>query len=352
MPASNRIPWIDACKGIGIFLVIIGHSTLTAIPRSQIFAFHMPLFFFLSGFLFSPKNNFKEFALNKVKTLLIPYFSFAVISLLIYSHYTATPIDLYRFIESTVSSKRNYIYYNVPLWFLTSLFTIEILFYFITKLVRNKFAILGVALSLGFFAFTILKVVNSSNILPWSLDQSLFYFAFFGFGHFLRLVKWLERDLKKSWILILLSGLFLWNLNDSTLYQQGWQLLHLPPLISLYLNRIIWALLAISFVIYISQYLSISPLLNFIGKNSLTLMALHVIVGFNIFNRHFRRDLLLEDHPNVLALILTVFTILLLLPLSYIINHFFPFLLGRKYKWKLPKLINPFAKKAKSPSQM
>ena len=49
------IRWIDNLKGFGILLVVIGH----AIPREGfgqwIYAFHMPLFFFISGFLLSKK---------------------------------------------------------------------------------------------------------------------------------------------------------------------------------------------------------------------------------------------------------------------------------------------------------
>lgn len=345
---SNRIAWIDACKGIGIFLVIIGHTTLVNAPRLHIYSFHMPLFFFLSGFLFSSKGNFKEFLLIKVRSLLVPYFAFAIISLFLFSHYLEQPIELNHFLKSTLESKRNFIYYNDPLWFLTSLFLIEILFYFIVKFVRNKFAMLLVVFVVGFLSFAKLGATNGTNILPWSLDQSLYYLVYFGIGYFVRNMHWFERDLRKSVILIGLSSLYIWFVIDSTFYQKVWQLLHLPSVVQVYLSGIIWASLAISFVIYLSQLLSISPLINYMGKNSLTLMVLHMSLAFNVFNTHFREGLLLEDHPNVLALILTSFAILMLIPVSFIINNLFPFLLGRRYKWKLPK--HRIIEKTKSPT--
>ncbi|WP_154062153.1 acyltransferase family protein [Klebsiella michiganensis] len=46
--------WIDNVKGIGILLVIAGHILSGAIS-DIIFIFHMPLFFFLGGFLLSTK---------------------------------------------------------------------------------------------------------------------------------------------------------------------------------------------------------------------------------------------------------------------------------------------------------
>jgi acyltransferase len=89
-----------------------------------------------------------------------------------------------------------------------------------------------------------------------------------------------------------------------------------------YIRDVVWALLAISFVIYISQFLAVSPLLNAMGRNSLTLMALHTALSFKLFNIYFREGLLLEDHPNMLGLFLSVFTMGTLLPVSYVINKF------------------------------
>ena len=42
-----RSNFIDIVKGIGIFLVVLGHQN--TILTQEIYSFHMPLFFFLSG---------------------------------------------------------------------------------------------------------------------------------------------------------------------------------------------------------------------------------------------------------------------------------------------------------------
>lgn len=63
----------DRAKGIGILLLILGHLfTLYSIPFSIIFAFHMPLFFFISGLLFNPEKSTK----NIVFSYLLPYIFF------------------------------------------------------------------------------------------------------------------------------------------------------------------------------------------------------------------------------------------------------------------------------------
>ena len=54
---KGRIDWIDSAKGIGIILMLLGH--VSAMPKYfiiLIFSFHMPLFFFLSGYLYKSQN--------------------------------------------------------------------------------------------------------------------------------------------------------------------------------------------------------------------------------------------------------------------------------------------------------
>ena len=72
---SERVEWIDCAKGIGIILVIMGHSICPDTLLYWLYTFHMPLFFFLSGltFNFDKYYEFKSFAINKIKSLLIPY---------------------------------------------------------------------------------------------------------------------------------------------------------------------------------------------------------------------------------------------------------------------------------------
>ncbi len=67
--SEKRIEWIDVLKGIGIILVILGHTHV--LFRTYIFSFHMPLFFFISGYLFTIDRykNFAEFACKKVKSI-------------------------------------------------------------------------------------------------------------------------------------------------------------------------------------------------------------------------------------------------------------------------------------------
>ena len=62
MNTGKRILWIDYAKSICIYLVLLGHAHASQPVTDFIYTFHMPLFFFLSGCLFSFEKhpNFKE----------------------------------------------------------------------------------------------------------------------------------------------------------------------------------------------------------------------------------------------------------------------------------------------------
>ena len=44
---KQRIDWIDIAKGIGIFLMVVGHTSIPSFLSNYIFSFHMPLFFII-----------------------------------------------------------------------------------------------------------------------------------------------------------------------------------------------------------------------------------------------------------------------------------------------------------------
>ncbi|MCR4590151.1 MAG: acyltransferase family protein [Lachnospiraceae bacterium] len=78
---KHRIELIDISKAITIILVILGHTTGnldTPMYRRLIYAFHMPLFFFLSGMSTKPKTlkSFGEWKKNigkDILALIVPY---------------------------------------------------------------------------------------------------------------------------------------------------------------------------------------------------------------------------------------------------------------------------------------
>ena len=56
--------------------MVLGHAGLGGLPREFIYAFHMPAFFIISGYLYKPHNWFKT-----LKGFGIPILFFSVINL-------------------------------------------------------------------------------------------------------------------------------------------------------------------------------------------------------------------------------------------------------------------------------
>ena len=79
--SCGRINWVDNIKTIGILSVILGH--INSPLNLFIFSWHMPLFFFLSGFFIDTKKSINDFVVNNFNRLMIPYFIFSTLALII-----------------------------------------------------------------------------------------------------------------------------------------------------------------------------------------------------------------------------------------------------------------------------
>ena len=85
MENMQREKYIDVAKGIGILLVVYGHvinsgslESLSVVSQ-VIYSFHMPLFFFVTGYLLGLRKYDGGFSLSKQLkkvglTLFLPYF--------------------------------------------------------------------------------------------------------------------------------------------------------------------------------------------------------------------------------------------------------------------------------------
>lgn len=125
---------IDIIKGITIILVVIGHYIPESAPnwyiemRKVIYTFHMPLFLFVSGFVYAkfthPKESRLAFYKKKIKRLVIPYLSTSLVVILIKMSVdqllsVENEVDYYSFIKIFYLPEAGYF-----LWYLWSLFTI------------------------------------------------------------------------------------------------------------------------------------------------------------------------------------------------------------------------------------
>ena len=72
MIESNRVRYIDVAKGIAITCIILGHLEIPQIVQI-VFTFHVPIFFFITGYFIKRENSRKEYIQRKFRTLVVPY---------------------------------------------------------------------------------------------------------------------------------------------------------------------------------------------------------------------------------------------------------------------------------------
>lgn len=75
----TREPWIDVVKGIGIVAVVVAHITFRRSLVTQLYMFHMPLFFLLGGALHDTSVPQRAFLAAKARSLLVPYACFLAV---------------------------------------------------------------------------------------------------------------------------------------------------------------------------------------------------------------------------------------------------------------------------------
>lgn len=211
-----REEWIDVAKGIGIMLVIAGH-TIAMKTIQPIYAFHLPLFFLLSGLVFNHQKYAKAsvFFPEKTRQLLRPWLIMFLISLcvcLLIPEWRAR-LSLSQIMTDLYTTMTNNVQ-NSSLWFLLCLYALLCMFFFVNKIPRNVYTLTlmaVVALALPWFKQVeteVLKAVASvpENRLPMKIDSALLGLVFFCLG------AWFPQIIRKtvqrvwSWpALILLS---------------------------------------------------------------------------------------------------------------------------------------------------
>ena len=78
---------VSFAKGIGIMLMVLGHTFFSAYGYAVIYMFHMPLFFFLSGYCFrvSHLENFKNYAMKRISRIYVPFVKWGLLFLLLHN---------------------------------------------------------------------------------------------------------------------------------------------------------------------------------------------------------------------------------------------------------------------------
>ncbi len=320
--SKQYFPEIDILKGLGIFLVVFGHLSFSNKNISHlIFSFHMPLFYILSGFVFSRKKT-SIFIASKFRRILIPYVFFSLISFLAYYilNYRSSIFNIAYFFIGTFYGISNdfYLAWNVVLWFLPSIFLINILFNILYK--EKLWFLLLILWFLGF-----ILMYNIEMVLPFHIKSTLLAIPFFGFGILLRtkylfLENFFNKFLEIKALFLLLIGIVLAIYNRNT---PDLRLAEIGQPFVFYSAAIFIALALFG----LGKRLKGSSLI-WLGVNSLVIMGLHL--KFRFLGEKLIKFFPFETESFIYNLFVSITILFLLLIPIKLLNRYLPVLVGRK----------------------
>ena len=330
---NSRILWIDYAKGIGIFLVIVGHFWYFSkypVVNKLIYSFHMPMFFMLSGFVYNIYKNISigKYIKEKFIRILLPTIFYLILGV----------IKLYLTeMQSFKELFRLFIFYdgkcpyNSPCWFFIVLFEIYIIIYIFKYFLRNRYSSL---------AFSILCLITGYIIyhgkifIPFGIDRAIIALGFFSVGAFIRHIYNYLKEKDKKTNIILLTMLFIVSTTIWIVFalKNGKVSLYLFSLHT-YFYFIITGITG-SIVLCIISYLA-SNIKHFreiatLSNNSIFIICTHYFIVYDLVNL-FRDYHIL--YTKKFALFIPIFTLILLMvykPICNYLDKHYPFLTGKQ----------------------
>lgn len=332
---KKRIEWIDLSKFIGIFAMVWGHSGVSETMDILIHAFHMPLFFFLSGYFYK-KGNIKK----KAKTLLIPYFVFGIGLFLLWKGIsTVISLPVYYSIPELI---RGLFYDNAVLspyagiqWFLTCLFLTEVIFYIIKKCVKSECFVILVLVLFSLLGFVYPMLTDKR--LFWALDCAFTAIVFYGAGyvfssHEISISEFMKKKRVETVVTLILAAIAI-----VTTYLNGYVNMRTMRYGNYFLYYIS-AFSIIAFILIFARFISRKEVLRtsiiykgmlYIGQNTLIILCMNQLFN-QLFGWYVKPHIsMYTTHPYIIDFVFAVIILMIMFPVSYIIQHFFPLMLGR-----------------------
>ena len=355
---QQRIQWIDNEKGFVLLGVCIGHIGFAWNIFPYISSFHMAAFFFLSGILFRPDREWKEFFPSKCRTLLLPYIILSLFFLLVSPplyqlsvHYPGSPLqnhiaDIFtanQYLHSWMVQFQIYLLniinghsipYAIPLWFVYTLFQLNLLWFFPVRLLsKYKYGIYALgALALLLFILGWKLYIHDIKLafnLSTCVTTSAFFIAGFIFKNILPYIS----KLKYYWLLLLLMVL-------TSIYYYGTTVASVK-LIAYNLNDLhdnllgysaaAWGgtfLLTILFILFnqINKPFFVGNILRLISLNGMAILALHYYILYLMKWLAVTFSLPYIANNWIVALIIILFCIITL----PFVNKYLYFCVGKK----------------------
>lgn len=282
---KERVIWIDIARGIGIILVIIGHLPINNdFLLEWIYSFHIPLFFFISGYVYKNDLTLRQFIMKKTKTIIVPYYSMAfilitfnVLFLKFQGNFTAA--TFWVMLRGILVQDRFW-----TIWYFAALLVVEVIFYCVLHLPLGhtiKYMVLGLLFGIGGLYSYYVTIP-----LPINIDVALMAIPFFGLGYYLktnnrvllRYMKDYDPMILSFPIMLLHMLLVLVSRVVGSNLEMAASNYGIIPL------SYMCAFAGIAFIVLISHVIR-NRIVLFIGTNSILFFSLHQSMILHIANR-------------------------------------------------------------------
>lgn len=328
VPAKKHLDYVDGIKGIGIWLIVLGHMlSKENLFKAYTYGFHVPIFFSVYGMTYKRPSNAKALWERRVKRV----FSYAVTYFiwgLIYGSFGVKNILLICWgSDESIKAAGS----MGTLWFLTSYFCSCVLFEIVMFLFIEKrggeLITFAIFLALAIAGFFIGKIEISPYRWPWGIDISLAAMLFPYFGYILKnFVMDLVEKKKILGVVFMLAGFGLCfiTLKGGSSAAAG----YVQMAIGEYGNFpafIVAGCAGTVFIAMISYFMVkvkfVKNILLFVGQQSLIIMIVHREFSYFV-SGHLPENTFVY---GLLAVIITVF----LACVSYVVSSILPFLAGK-----------------------
>lgn len=321
---------------MGIFLVILSHTPLDNFTLSFIYTFHMPLFFFLSGYL--NKRSIQQtsnFLKKRFRRLIIPFLFFNTLSFFFWlfirrnigTSELINTMSPYTLLKNIVLVYPHDMIHNVPIWFLFCLFIVNIAYIFSTAIIKRTHVLL--------IATTIIVIVESTfnqSILPWCLNLFPAGLFFFLLGIISKEKNIFSSQPRTIHVILLFTVSLITTIIITRLNGKIAMHTHEYGNILMFLvGGIAGIIFCVILSIFLSSLISANKFIDFISANTLAICGFHLttftfIKGLMIFVLKLSPDIL--DDNLFFNFTFALVSLFLCLPFIFLVKQFFPALIG------------------------
>lgn len=290
---KKRLGYIDFMKGVCIMLIVMHHTDANFYDyiapnlNNTLQSFRIPMYYFLSGLFFKTYDGFNGFLRRKVNNLIVPFIFFHVGGFLVsaFTFHFIHPGSTFQWMEILAPLVHNKWSYTVALWFLLSLFEVNILYYTIKRCVKPT---LLQAAIIALLSIVPLIMTRHSFTLPLMLDTALVGIAYFAIGAEVRAHRMLEPHKQDVWGAVIFLPVFFLiyqcagyiDIRERVL-PNYFQLYIIPAIAIL---TMLWACKNVRFYTHNTQSKRVTsvyariPLVGYIGQFSLIVLGTHDLI--------------------------------------------------------------------------